>query len=163
MVPADLERESSSQREGLFPCEQVIAWCRSQKLQLCMVVILEWQTRRILTWKALIPVSFCFLLQKSKKMHVTPHAILVLSMYKVSFFGWGRKKRGSIAKSMASLALFEDFSATQITLTLFTPEIRGNINIIYSAMRLKCSKMWLLKGETNEIWGQKEVRHPTTQ
>lgn len=65
---------------------------------------------------------FSFLLQKSKKMHVTPHAILVLSMYKVSFFGWGRRKWVSIAKSMASLALSEDFSATQITLMLFHPQ-----------------------------------------
>lgn len=121
-----------------------VAWCTTHnRLQLCMVGTKDWETRRMLTPKSLMPVSFFFFfLQKSKTTHVTPHAIPVLSMYEIHLCGGEGEKKGISckAKRIGHLALYEDFSAARITLVFSTTEIKSNVNVTYLVKRSKSSK-----------------------
>lgn len=82
---------------------------------------------------------------------------------KSTFFGGGGgegEENGDLLqnKNVVYLALFEDFSAVQITHTFSTPEIKGSVNNVFSD-EAEIFKMHRLKGETNGIWEEREVRH----
>lgn len=123
----------------------------------------KWETRRIPTWKALIPASLFSLAEiKDDACNNTCHTSAKY-VWNLLFLGGGGgegEENGDLLqnKNVVYLALFEDFSAVQITHTFSTPEIKGSVNNVFSN-EAEIFKMHRLKGETNGIWEEREVRH----
>lgn len=103
----------SLQMESLYR-QRVAVWCSApNRPQLLIVGARDWETGKMLTlgsrfWSL---INFFFLLQKSKRTHVTPHAIPALSMYDIHLYGGEGRKWGPLQKIQSILLFSEGFSA----------------------------------------------------